>query len=438
MRRCFVFATLALLCMPVVNAAIVTNTNQSVYFYRLPAHNASTDVDAVYYNQAGVMKLKNGFHLAVHNQTLFQDRIINSTLKSLNNTEFQGKTKVPVYPNAYAIYKTDGFALSFGFGPNAGGGSAEYEKGLPSFETPISMLPLMISAAGLPTSRYSAQISFEGESIFYGFQANASFALSDAVAVAGGVRYIYAVNKYEGSLTNILVNSYHPLLNPTQQMIPAKTLVGAQAADKSVDVKQVGSGITPIVGLSLTPAQNLKIGVRYEFNTKIELENETAKDDLGAYPDGRKERSDIPPVFAVGAEYGLSPNVRASVSYTLFLEKQANWEGREETLDGNSYDLALGLEFDLTKAVTLSGGYIYSRSGAREKYKLDTSYDLDSDTYGAGLRIRLGSSVDLDLGGIYVKYKDQVKKMAVPFYGAYEEKYKQKTTGFGIGLNFHL
>ncbi|HOI44976.1 MAG TPA: outer membrane beta-barrel protein, partial [Candidatus Aminicenantes bacterium] len=347
-------------------------------------------------------------------------------------------TKVPVYPNAYAIYKTDGFALSFGFGPNAGGGSAEYEKGLPSFETPISMLPLMISAAGLPTSRYSAQISFEGESIFYGFKANASFALSDAVAVAGGVRYIYAVNKYEGSLTNILVNSYHPLLNPTQQMIPAKTLVGAQAADKSVDVKQVGSGITPIVGLSLTPAQNLKIGVRYEFNTKIELENETAKDDLGAYPDGRKERSDIPPVFAVGAEYGLSPNVRASVSYTLFLEKQANWEGREETLDGNSYDLALGLEFDLTKAVTLSGGYIYSRSGAREKYQLDTSYDLDSDTYGAGLRIRLGSSVDLDLGGIYVKYKDQVKKMAVPFYGAYEEKYKQKTTGFGIGLNFHL
>ncbi|HOI46054.1 MAG TPA: aromatic hydrocarbon degradation protein, partial [Candidatus Aminicenantes bacterium] len=95
MRRCFVFATLALLCMPVVNAAIVTNTNQSVYFYRLPAHNASTDVDAVYYNPAGVMKLKNGFHLAVHNQTLFQDRIINSTLKSLNNTEFQGKTKVP-------------------------------------------------------------------------------------------------------------------------------------------------------------------------------------------------------------------------------------------------------------------------------------------------------------------------------------------------------
>lgn len=55
---------------------ILTNTNQSAQFVRMLSRNASTQIDAVYFNPAGVMQLENGFHIALHNQTISQTRTI--------------------------------------------------------------------------------------------------------------------------------------------------------------------------------------------------------------------------------------------------------------------------------------------------------------------------------------------------------------------------
>jgi len=57
-----------------VSAAIITNTNQSAVFIRMLARNASMDIDAVYYNPAGLTQLKNGFHVAIYNQTISQEK----------------------------------------------------------------------------------------------------------------------------------------------------------------------------------------------------------------------------------------------------------------------------------------------------------------------------------------------------------------------------
>ncbi len=453
MKKALIIVALVLWCVPAVFAAIVTNTNQSIMFIRFPSRNASTDVDAAYYNPAGLTKLQDGFHLSIHNQTLFQDRTVSSTFRTLNNPEYLGKTKVPVFPSVFAVYKKGALALSFTFGPNAGGGSADYDTGLPSFEEQISFIPLYLSAQGLPTTQYSALINFKGSSVYYGFQANVSYAFSEMISAAAGIRYIYAVNTYEGNIQNIQINPTFPALGWTGQMRsapaafstlyaatgnPAFLVSAASTADMAVDAKQVGSGFTPILSLHLTPVENLKIGVRYEFNTKLELKNETPKDDVGLYPDGEKTRSDVPPVLALGADYSLTPQLRASVSFTMFLETQANWEGREDLLDNDSYDLGFALEFDVTKAITLSGGYIFTHTGAGNKYQLDTSYDLPANTFCAGARIRLSPALDLDLGGIYVAYKDQTQPLTSWLVGAYQQTYKQKTYGFGIGLNFHL
>lgn len=454
MRKGILLTALVLWCVPMVFPAIVTNTNQSVTFIRFPSRNASTDVDAVYFNPAGLTKLSDGFHLSLHNQTLFQDRTVTSTFPTLNPPrEYLGKTKAPVFPSVFAVYKKGAFALSLGFGPNAGGGSAEYDTGLPSFEQQISLIPFSLTAGGIPTTQYSAQISFKGSSVFFGFQANASLMVSETVSVAAGVRYISAVNTYEGSIQNIQINPMFPALGWTGQMRsasaafstlyavtgnPAFLANAAATGDKAVDVKQVGTGLTPLVSVHLTPVENLNIGLRYEFNTKVELKNETTKDDLGIYPDGAKERSDIPPVLAAGLEYALVPQFRVSASYTLFMEKQADWGGREDLLDSNSYDIGAGAEFDVVSGLTLSAGYIYTKSGAGAKYQLDTSYDLGADTYCAGARIRLSRAVDIDLAGIYVTYKKQSQPLTFPIVGTYEQTYQQKTYGFGIGLNFHL
>ncbi|NTV78917.1 MAG: hypothetical protein HGA25_07260, partial [Clostridiales bacterium] len=47
--------------LPILAGGLVTNTNQSAMYTRLQNRNASTDIDAVYFNPAGLTKLGNGF-----------------------------------------------------------------------------------------------------------------------------------------------------------------------------------------------------------------------------------------------------------------------------------------------------------------------------------------------------------------------------------------
>ncbi|MDX9855184.1 MAG: aromatic hydrocarbon degradation protein, partial [Tenuifilaceae bacterium] len=55
---------------------IVTNANQSAAYIRMLARDASTSIDAVYFNPAGVTKLNNGFHISITNQSIFQKKTI--------------------------------------------------------------------------------------------------------------------------------------------------------------------------------------------------------------------------------------------------------------------------------------------------------------------------------------------------------------------------
>jgi len=380
--------------------------NQSVEYIRLLARNASLRLDSVYYNPAGTAFLANGFHLALHNQTIKQEKTVINAFPFLNSSEYVGQVQVPIFPSFFAVYKQDKWAVSFGFGPNSGGGTAEFSTGLPSFEIPLSLLPASMAMMGVPTTKYAADMYFKGQSAFYGFQGNVSYAFSEMFSLAVGLRYIYAVNKYQGHLENIKINPLHPLLNPSGQMMSAAqffTLAGmpemaAEVSDQAVDVTQKGTGFTPLVGLDIRPSERLNIGIRYEFNTKVELENESKVDDTGLYPDGYKFRNDIPAILSLGVEYALTEPFRIMVSYTYFFDKNANWEGRENLVDSNTYDLGVGLEFDLTKRITLSCGYLRSESGVSEEYQTDFSYELDSNSFGVGARINLSPSIDLELG----------------------------------------
>ena len=115
---------------------IMTNTNQSAAYARMLARNATLGIDAVYYNPAGLTKLGNGFHLSLNNQSIFQTKDVINDYKYLNGTPttYTGIVEAPVFPGVYAAYKMDKLAFSFGFNPVGGGGGAQYDTGLPSFE----------------------------------------------------------------------------------------------------------------------------------------------------------------------------------------------------------------------------------------------------------------------------------------------------------------
>ena len=446
MKKHLIVGVLVLCCASMASAAIVTNFNQSAQYLRLLSRNASTDLDAVYYNPAGLTQLKDGFHIALYNQTIMQEKTVVNQFIFLNDSKYIGKVNVPFYPNFYAVYKKGPLALSFGFGPNAGGGSADYGTGLPSFETQIASIPALLTSMGLPTTKYSADIYFKGSSIYFGFQVNASYALSDFFSAAYGLRYIYATNTYEGHIQDILINPIHPLINPTGQMLPAPTIFtaigqpayAALTGNKVVDAKQTGTALTQIFSLNVRPLKELNISARYEFNTNLEVKNKTTKDDTGMFPDGVISHSDIPAIFAIGVEYALMPQLRASFSYNLTLDKGAYWQGREKLVDSNSYDLAFSLEYDVTKSISVSAGYLRTKYGLSADYQEDSSFELSSHAFGVGGRLRLGEKLDIDLGGFLVNYQDFTKTIAYPSIGAFPEKYQQTTAGFSIGLGYHF
>ncbi len=441
MKKGITFIVVVLfLTVSTVFGTIITNTNQSVQYLRLLARNASTDIDAVYYNPAGVVFLEDGFHLALHNQSVFQEKTVIDSFPFLNNPKYVGDVKVPIFPSFFAVYKMDKFALSFGFGPNSGGGSAHFKTGLPSFEWRLSLLPSLVSGFQIPTTQYSVDMDFEGMSVFYGFQVNAAYAIDEMFSVAAGIRYIYAVNEYTGELKDIQINPNGNMMSAAQFF----TLINqpdyaAMVMDQEVDVKQTGSAWTPILGLNIRPAENFNIGIRYEFKTNLELTNDTTVDDSNSeqFQDGYTFRNDIPAILSLGLEYGVTPDFRLMVSYHMFFDKNANWNGQEEFVDSNSFDIGIGFEYDLTDSLLVSAGYLYTKVGVSQEYQSDFSHQLSSNAFAFGGRIKLMPKLDLDLGVFYVKYTDADRTLTIlEFPLPFNETYQEQTWGFAFGLGY--
>ncbi len=79
---------ISLICLtvgfPAMAGGILTNTNQSAKYIRLLANDASLDIDAVYYNPAGLSFLSEGFHISINNQSIFQNKEIMRPTKPEN------------------------------------------------------------------------------------------------------------------------------------------------------------------------------------------------------------------------------------------------------------------------------------------------------------------------------------------------------------------
>ena len=526
MLMCFVF---------VFAGGLLTNGNQSVQYIRMLSRNASTDYDAVYFNPAGLMKMGNGLFIGIQNQTIVQTKTILSGYPLLNSSTYEGTVKAPVFPTAFAIYKMDKFAFSLGFGPNSGGGSAEFDHGLASFEKSISKLVpglAKLSQVGQSVTNYKTDIYFNGKSVFYGIQAGVSYKINEILSVYGGARYVPAINDYTGHINSIQVkvngqyktastylsgeaapiltglanqstgaaSSVQPLITAgagsltlaqvqgagyissaqraqleggllgmglTQAQVnampitsvqstytagaaalngQAATMVatGAALTDKSVDVKQTGSGITPIIGANISLVNGLNIGIKYEFKTKLNLTNNTAVDGTGMFPDKAETASDLSALFSIGADYKVSKNFNFSVSYNNYNDKGVDWGkniyGEARTIDHNGWEMAFGGQYQIVKYLAVSMGYLRTEMGASEQFNSDFSYYSNSDTFGGGFQIKPISNLTIDLGTLFTHYDNAPKlfKDADPTIGNYFEVYKKHNLVFAIGLGYHF
>lgn len=386
--KLFLGATFLLVTVIVRGGGIVTNTNQSAAWVRMFARDASQDLDAVYYNPAGLTSLSKGIYFSLNNLSLLSTRRIKDNYPYLNSQSYIGDVSAPIFPCIYGAYSTGKFVFSFGFNPVGGGGSATYNKGLPSFELAISDLVPALQSFGV--TGYNSNVYFKGSSVFYGYQAGVSYKINDMLSVFAGGRYVYAVNKYQGYLKRneviaggntvaaptFLTGTVVPYLTNTRtalsgapagaplpnttadqlgvphgstygdavNFLTAKIArVNAQATlleDQEADVKQTGSGFAPILGADITLMEKkLNIGLKYEFKTRIELTNKTSKDITTGYtttgtpitqfPDGAKTNSDMPALLTIGASYKLVEKLKIAAGFHYYFDKDANY-GRSQ------------------------------------------------------------------------------------------------------------
>ncbi len=497
-----------LLCLAnmAFGGGIVTNTNQSAAWVRTMVRDASTDIDAVYYNPAGLIRLKDGFHFSLNNQTIFQNKDVTEDYMFLNPNpkNFHGEVTAPVFPGVYAAWKKNKLAVSFGFNPIGGGGGAEYKNGLPSFESSVSdLVPVLKGAlapldAGLSRPQpdgygfnpnfsnitgYSAGIYFKGTSVYFGYQLGVSYKINDMIGVFAGGRLVTVKNTYKGHINDIQIQASptNPPPAPLYDVpagsytpgdylrsvsgaygLPAETVAAlngyagvldAATSNVEVDAEETGMGFTPVLGANISLGEKLNIGLKYEFKTKLDVKQKIndGKDGGGMFVEDSTVHSDLPAYLSVGVTYQLLPKLSASAGFHYYLDKGANYGktmdatgeqvSNDKVIDKNTYEIGLGLEYDITEKLRVSGGYLFAQSGVSEDYQSDLSFDLSSNTFGIGFRYMIMENLGVNLGGAYTMYKDGEKNFIHNVEQAglelnVKDTYSSDNIFFGIGVDF--
>lgn len=447
---------------PAVAGGLLTNTNQSATFARFMALDASTEVDAVYYNPAGLAMLNDGWHLYLTNQSAFQTRTLTTTLPTLkyninnaNNTSgsytYTGQANAPLIPSFQLAWKKDKWVFSASFAVTGGGGKAEFDNGVPMFEAPLSVIPAGLTAKGLNTKNYSVDLLMNGTSIFYGGQLGATYKINDMFSVFAGARVVYAHNAYDGYIRNVMINPVYAG-NPNGDMISApdfantmKTLyprpnafdtLAAGTTDKYVDLTQSGWGVTPILGANFN-WNNLNVGVKYEFITKITVKNDTKVNDLSAaapqFNDGVETPSDIPALLTVGASYRfLNKKLQVAAGYHHYFDKQAKMEGdKQNKIDHGINEYLIGIEWDAHKYFLVSAGAQYTDTGVSPAYQTDISQSFNSYSIGFGGAIKINEKMRVNLGYFFTIY-EQMSKVTGNVTELYDRTNNVIAVGFDI------
>ena len=436
---------------------ILTNTNQNAAFLRNPARNAAIAIDGVYSNPAGIAFLPEGFHLSVSWQAAWQQRLmdVNNPLFGMNadgkgaNRSFKGETQAPVIPSFQAAYViNDKWSVSAQFAVGGGGGKCEFEQGLPMFE---ELIGGTLYKAG--ASSYALSQNLTGEQYFYAFQVGGTYKLAENLSVFAGARGVLANCNYTGGISGVnaaglltggqlvkgadYLNKVAAYMTQTGDAVAAATAAaGAQllSQDMVLDCAQSGFGITPIIGVDWNLGK-LNLAAKYEFRTKIELENDSKNTSknvtmlMPAYADGAKVRSDIPALLTLGAQYQINDNFRAMAGTVYYWDKDA--KGSPIKKGDNTWEANLGIEWDINDKVMFSCGAQRTEYGFDDADMADTNFNTSSYAVAIGGVYKFSEKMKLNVGYMHSFYDNHKFKNA----NGTACDYTRKNDAVGVSLD---
>lgn len=321
---------------------LLTNTNQNVAYLRLPARDASIDIDGVYLNPAGVAFMNEGFHLGINWQAAWQTREITSTnpllypmnLNDKSQTKnFKGNATAPFIPSVQAAYNTGKWSFQFNFAVHGGGGKCTFDNGIGTFDEALGKIAMGLKDFG--ATGYTANSYMQGKQYYFGFTLGAAYRISDHWSVYGGLRALYGTASYKATISDINVGTaqgnipfdkflagaqttvangiaqceagipqlqgaiaqleaahmdataYKQQLAQTEATLAKlqgaqPTLLGLSKYSEGVDLMadQEGFGVAPIIGVDYKTG-NFNFAAKYEFKTKMSLKNKSTLNEAG-------------------------------------------------------------------------------------------------------------------------------------------------------------
>lgn len=445
-KNLLIGAATLIVSIPTFAGDYLTNTNQNAAFLRMVARGASIDVDGVYSNPAGLAFLpEDGFHLSLTGQSAYQTREILATspLWTLdgNTTEryYKGTASAPIIPSFHGAYKKDKWVISASFAITGGGGKASFDNGLPMFDAlaigGIYTNAQLTGLVGKPVTpdMYEINSAMDGKQYIYGVQLGVSYRFNNWLSAFIGGRMNYVKSGYEGYLKAQMKEEFG----------------GMALTNLELDCDQSGWGLTPIIGLDAKLGR-WNLAAKYEFQTNLNIENKTNKLEVPVgtpeavikpYADGEQTPSDIPAFLSVAAGYEILPTLRASVEYHFFDDKRAGMlNDRQNTLKHGTHEYLAGIEWDIIKYLTISGGFQKTDYGLSDDFQTDTSFYCSSYSLGFGARARLSDALSLDIAYFWTTYDDYTKTSA-DYNGTGmpgTDVYSRTNKVFGLSLNYHF
>lgn len=445
--------------IPTFAGGLLTNTNQHAAFLRMLSRGATIEIDGALSNPAGLAFLPNdGFHVGLSIQSAFQTRDIDASFMTYSGLDlsnpadpvptvsdqpyskyYKGKAAAPVIPSVFAAYKKGDWTISGFFAITAGGGKASFDDGLPMFES-LAMAGIFQSSVEkyketqgqspiVTPNMFDINSAMDGKQYIYSLQLGLSYKVNDWLSVFAGGRMNYFTGGYEGYLDAKLKDNYG----------------GKNLMNLALDCEQTGWGLTPVIGVDAKFGK-FNIGAKYEFKTNLNIENNTKKNTdengaLAAFKHGVNTPNDIPSMLSVAAAYEILPVLRASVEYHFYDDKKAGMaDGKQKYLTKGTNEYLMGIEWDVTKQLSLSCGGQITDYGLSDNFQSDTSFSCDSYTLGVGAKLKLSERANLNVGYMWTTYEDYTKKFSnyngtgLPGTNVYSRTNKV----FGVSLDYRF